>query len=259
MSQTDYRRLDVIDHGEAYHQAEMAHNWEPKSIHTDDSGPLFTMYSNMTKHHNNKIKAQLDSIDNIVFFMSLFSAVAAALLVLTVPELKPSPPAPAALYLENMYKLQLLTNPNTSLSFTPTRSSQLPVPTNAILVNTLLLMSLCINIFLAFMALWIRGRVPRYLSDTESPQLSPHYRARMHEILSSEFYDSRAFVPLVLMLWLSPLFFFTGLSIYLFNISRVVFGAVLGCICLCFIAFFFILHWLDKLGRNRQRGSTTAF
>jgi Family of unknown function (DUF6535) len=227
------------------------------------------MYSNMTKHHNNKIKAQLDSIDNIVFFvrtslsssiplytailqMSLFSAVAAALLVLTVPELKPSPPAPAALYLENMYKLQLLTNPNTSLSFTPTRSSQLPVPTNAILVNTLLLMSLCINIFLAFMALWIRGRVPRYLSDTESPQLSPHYRARMHEILSSEFYDSRAFVPLVLMLWLSPLFFFTGLSIYLFNISRVVFGAVLGCICLCFIAFFFILHWLDKVSASHR-------
>ncbi|KAH9972987.1 hypothetical protein BGW80DRAFT_278189 [Lactifluus volemus] len=250
MSRTEYRTLDVKDLEEAYYQAKMAHNWEPESIYTDSSGPLFNMYSNMTKNKDKNLKEAIHSMDSIILVTTLFSTVIAALLALTIPDLRPIPQATAAFYLENMYKLQLLTNPNTSLSFTPTLSSQSSVSTNAILVNTLLLTSLCINIFLAFMALWIRGRVPRYLSDTESPQLSPHYRARMHEILSSGFYDSRIFVPLVLMQWLSPLFFFTGLSLYLFNINRVVFRAVLGCICLCFIASCFIFHWLDKVSAS---------
>jgi Family of unknown function (DUF6535) len=183
--------------------------------------------------------------------MSLFSAVSASVLAVTIPDLKQNPQATSAFYLENMYKLQVLASSNASFPVTATLAqSRFSPPLYAIWVNILLFSSLCLDIFTAFMALWIRGRVRRYLADTESPHMMPHLRARMHEILVSEFYHSLAFVPLVIMLWLSPLLFFAGLSVYLFNINRVVFGAVIGVISLCFIAFFRVLYWLDKVSAS---------
>jgi Family of unknown function (DUF6535) len=187
------------------------------------------------------------SLIKSILQMSLFSAVVAALLSLTVPDLKQDT---SAFYLEKIYQFQVLSASNTSLPSTPAQPPQFSAPKYAIWVNALLFMSLCLNIFIALMALWIQRRVSRYLSDTESPQLSPHYRARMREILASEFYHLRANLPLMLMLGLSSLFFFSGLSLYLFNINRVVFGPVLGCICLCFIISFFILSWLEKVSAS---------
>jgi Family of unknown function (DUF6535) len=181
--------------------------------------------------------------------MSLFSAVSASVLAVTIPDLKQNPQATSAFYLENMYKLQALASSDASPPVTLAQSRFSP-PQYAVWVNIFLFTSLCIDIFTAFMALWIRGRMRRYLVDTESPHISPHYRARMHEILVSEFYHSLAFIPLVVMLWLSPLLFFAGLSVYLFNVNRVVFGAVIGVIGLCFIAFFRVLYWLDKVSAS---------
>ena len=179
--------------------------------------------------------------------MSLFSAVTATVLAVTIPDLKRDPQATSAYYLENIYNLQVLAGSNNASPPSTLAQSRFSAPHSAIWVNILLFTSLCLDIFTAFMSLWIRGRVRRYLADTDSPQISPHYRARMHEILVSEFYRSLAFTPLVIMLWLSPALFFAGLSLYLFNINRVVFGAVVGCIGLCSIAFFRVLYWLDKV------------
>jgi Family of unknown function (DUF6535) len=153
--------------------------------------------------------------------MTLFSAVSASILAVTIPDLKPNPQATSA-----------------------------SPPLYVIWANIFLLASLCLDIFAAFMGLWIRGRVRRYLADTESPEIIPHYRARMHEILVTGFYHSPAIIPLVIMLWLSPLLFFAGLSVYLFNINRVVFGAVIGVIGLCCIAFFRVLCWLKKVSAS---------
>jgi Family of unknown function (DUF6535) len=189
------------------------------------------------------------SLIKSILQMSLFSAVVAALLSLTVPDLKQDT---SAFYLKNIYQLQVLSGSNTSLPSTPAQPPPFSAPTYAIWVNALLFMSLSLNIFIALMALWIQRRVSRYLSDTESPQFDLHYRARMREILATEFYNLQATFPLIAMLWLSTLLFFTGLSLYLFNINRVVFGAILGCICLCFIAFFFILHWLDTVSASHR-------
>ena len=230
----------------------------PKSEFTDGSEPLFMMYTELTDYDDILVERRLKTIDNVVLFlrtslsfsirltyqlqMTLFSAVVATLLTVTIPDLKRDAQDTSAFYLMNIYQLQVLSDSNTSLPSHPAQPPQFSAPKYAVWVNVLLFMSLCLNIFIALIALWIQGRVPRYLSDTVSPYLSPHYRAWMREILTSEFYDSRAYIPLMLMLWLSSSFFFSGLSVYLFNINRAVFGPILSCISLCFIIFFLAAH-----------------
>ena len=82
--------------------------------------------------------------------MSLFSAVVAALLSVTVLDIKQDSQDTSASYLENTYELQVLANSNGSHPFTPAQPSQFSAPKYAIWVNTLLLMSLCLKIFLHF-------------------------------------------------------------------------------------------------------------
>jgi Family of unknown function (DUF6535) len=182
--------------------------------------------------------------------MSLFSAVVAALLSVTVADLKQDPQNTSAFYLENIYKLQLADS-NASHPLTPAQP-RFSAPKTAILANALLFMSLCLNIFAAMQALTIRGFVPRYLLETESTQFSPHSRARTQEILASEWYDSKVFVTLAAILWLSPMFFFVGVSIYLFDINRAVFGPVLCCICLTFLVFVSTTNWLEKVNTSHR-------
>jgi Family of unknown function (DUF6535) len=179
--------------------------------------------------------------------MSLFSAVVAALLSVTVLDIKQDSQDTSASYLENTYKLQVLANSNGSHPFTPAQPSQFSAPKYAIWVNTLLLMSLCLNIFAALLALSIRGYVPDYLLLAGSPQFSPYYRARMREIFAGEWEDSLVPSALVTILWISPFPFFVSLSIYLFHYNRAVFGAVFSCICVCFIILFLGDHSMDKV------------
>jgi hypothetical protein len=218
--------------------------------------------------------------------MTLFSTVIAALLSVTIPDLKQNPQDTSAFYLENMYKLQVLAGSNASLPSTPTQPPRFSAPKYAIWVNTLLFMSLCLNLFTAYLALWTRATLPEYLLDIRSTQSSPHYRARMFQLLSSEWAKSLSFKVPISSLLLSPLLFFVGLSIYLFNLNKFVFGPILCCVCLCFVAFGVIFNWLGNVstsyhslylfvvfaqimadsrfirrlrtGRNHQRGSTTA-
>jgi hypothetical protein len=165
--------------------------------------------------------------------MSLFSALDGGLLSVTVSDVKPDPQVMSAYYLENIFKLQALANTNGSHSFTPAQPSRFSPPGYAIWANTLLFMSLCLSIFTSLLALSIRGYVPDYLLLAESPQFSPHNRARMREILVDEWQNSLAPVALVIMLWISPFPFFVGLCIHLFHHDRAIFGAVFSCICVC--------------------------
>ena len=180
--------------------------------------------------------------------MSLFSAVVATLLSVTVPDLKQDPQDKSAFYLENIYKLQTLSGSYVSFPSTPAQPPPFSAPKYAIWVNVLLFMSLCLNILIVLTALWIRGFVPGYLWIIGNPSFSPQHRARINDILSSEFSDSPAVSSLVLMLYLSPLLFFLGLSIYLFNINRAVFGPVFSGTCLFFIVVCFATYWLAKVG-----------
>jgi Family of unknown function (DUF6535) len=176
--------------------------------------------------------------------MGLFSTAVAVLLTVTVPDLKQDPQETSAFYLDNIYRFQVLGDSNVSRPFTPAQPPQFSAPKYAIWVNTLLFMSLCLNIFAMILALLIRESVPQHLLVTESPKISPLYRARVREIVTSELYDSLAFWALRVMINLSAWFFFSGLSVYLFNINRTVFGPVFCCVCLCFIACCFVAYWL---------------
>ncbi|KAH9972932.1 hypothetical protein BGW80DRAFT_275295 [Lactifluus volemus] len=225
----------------------MARNQEPESKYTDSSEPLFKMYCKMTEHYHEIAEGSLQMVDNVVFFMGLFSAVVAALLVLTVPDLKQDPLDRPTFYLENIYNLQILADSKASLPSTPAQPSQFSAPKYAIWVNTLLFLSLCLNIFTAYLALWIRGPVSRDFLETRLSGFSPHDRARKREALACEFNNSPALRAIGLMLLLSPLFFFAGLSVYLFNINRAVFGPVLSCICLFCITLFFALRSQSKV------------
>ncbi|KAH9972993.1 hypothetical protein BGW80DRAFT_278309 [Lactifluus volemus] len=147
----------------------------------------------MTEYDNKAIEGWLKAIDNIVIFMTLYSTVIAALLSVTISDLKQNPQDTSAFYLENMYKLQVLAGSNASLPSTPAQPPRFSAPKYAIWVNTLLFLSLCLNLFTAYLALWTRATLPEYLLDIGSPQFSPHYRARVLRILASEWGNTLSF------------------------------------------------------------------
>jgi Family of unknown function (DUF6535) len=186
--------------------------------------------------------------------MGLFSTVIAALLTVTVRDLKQNPQDTSAFYLNSIYNLQIqvLGDSNISHPFPPAQPPPFFVPKYAIWDNVLLFVSLCLNIFTAILALLLRESVPQYLFDTESPRITPFYRARMHEIVANELYHSRAFWALRVMMHLSAWFFFVGISIYLFNINQAVFSPVFCCACLCFITYCIVGFWLGNVSASRS-------
>ena len=186
-----------------------------------------------------------------------------------------------------MYKLQVLTGSTASLASTVAEPPRFSAPKSAVWVNTLLILSLCLNICAILLAMLMREILLTYLWQMESPQFSPHYQARVNEILAAESLSSHAAKALMFVIWLSPLLFFVGLSIYLFHVNRVVFSLTLSCIWPCFIGIFVAGNWMNKVsgsyrvfhsfvvytqvkadslwfvrrlhpGRTHQRGTTTA-
>ncbi|KAH9955112.1 hypothetical protein BGW80DRAFT_376507 [Lactifluus volemus] len=288
MSQTEHQTVNITDCEKEVvaptWAQKMAQDHEPKTKFTDGSARLFTMYCNMTQRENERVRAWLNNLQGVVIFMGLFSAAVAALLTLTVQDLKRDPQEMSAFYLENIYKLQFLGDFNASRPFTPARPPQFTAPRHAIWVNALLFASLCLDIFTVMLALAIREGVPRRLRYTESPKYSPQSRARLREMLVSERWISLAIVTI---LSFSGLFFFVGLFIYLFHINRAVFGAFLCCACLSWSTNYLLVYWTAdvsvsyrafcsfvvymqiklnssfirrlSLGQNGQQGPTTVY
>ncbi|KAH9952601.1 hypothetical protein BGW80DRAFT_613117 [Lactifluus volemus] len=253
MSQTEHRILNLTDEKGASCQdaalqwAQMAQNQESKTRFTDSSGHLFTMYCELTERDDKQALEWLKWVDKIVIFMGLFSTATAALLTVTVQDLKQNPQDTSTFYLENIYKLQVAADSNASRLLTPEQPPPFSASNTAILANTFLFMSLFLEIFTGLLAVVIRGHVPRYLLVTESPYAKPHSRARIRETLLARLSASPLDGTLVLLIILSMWFCVTGLSIYLFNTNRAVFGPCFGCAWLCIIVYFLVLRWLKKV------------
>ena len=180
--------------------------------------------------------------------MGLFSAVTAALLIVTVQDLKQSPQDISAFYLKNAYILQVAVDSNASRPFTPAQPLPFSAPNYAIWANIFLFMSLFLDIFTGFLSVMIWVHMPPHLLQTESPCLKPHYRARIREkIFFMKLPKSPPNLALTFLITLSMGFFITGLSIYLFNINQAVFEAFLCCVCLCILVHYFIFRWLKKV------------
>jgi hypothetical protein len=161
----------------------------------------------------------------------LFSAAVAALLTVSIPELKPNSQEISVFYLANIY--ELFGNPNASHPSIPTALSKPPAfspPKYAIWVNLLWFLSLAVSLSSATVAMIFRNWGVHYIEVTQWPLGTPAKRAQMHAIFTKE--NPGPYVTLwgttkgPTYLHFSLLLFVIGATIYLFNINRSVFYAV---------------------------------
>ncbi|KAH9952874.1 hypothetical protein BGW80DRAFT_1469211 [Lactifluus volemus] len=214
---------------------------------SDGAEPIFNMYVKMSQEEDNKMadRWQKDA-DGILIFTGLFSAAVAALLAVSIQDLRPNPQDTAAFYLANIY--QLLADPNISLASTlstPATPPPFSPPRYAIWVNSLWFLSLVISLTGALLATLLQQWARRYLTATQPPRLSPHKRARIRSFFADgveKFHLPLAVETLPTLLHISLFLFFSGLLVFLFNINHTTFsivawwiglsGGIYGCIAL---------------------------
>ncbi|KAH9956670.1 hypothetical protein BGW80DRAFT_1187111, partial [Lactifluus volemus] len=122
------------------------------------------MYNKMTEGEDEKMtnRWQKDA-DGILIFTGLFSAALAALLTVSVQDLKPSSQDTSAFYLANIY--QLLADQNishASILATPVQPPVFSPPKSAVLVNSLWFLSLVISLTSALLATMLQQWARRY-------------------------------------------------------------------------------------------------
>jgi hypothetical protein len=160
----------------------------------------------------------------------LFSATVAALLTVSIPDLKPNPQDTSAFYLRNLY--QLSANPNASYPSIPSALAEPPAfspPRYAIWVNSLWFLSLAVSLSGATVAMLFRNWAVQYISVTQPPCDTSDKQARIRAIFAKGNPGPNTNWGATegpVFLQLSILLFITGGIIYLFNINRSVFYAV---------------------------------
>ncbi|KAI0246407.1 hypothetical protein BJV78DRAFT_151798 [Lactifluus subvellereus] len=207
------------------------------------------MYQKMTDEEDNKMaeRWQKDA-EGIIIFTGLFSAAVAALVAVTVLDLKPSAQDTSAFYLQKIYELQVLVNsgsnaPRTSIPSTPAQPKPFSPPKYAIWVNSLWFLSLTISLTCAMLATLLQQWARRYLRITQPPRYSPHDRARIRAFYADgvdKLHLSWAVGALPTMIHLSLFLFFAGLLIYLFNVNHPVFFAVVWWVGISGLAYLVI-------------------
>jgi len=161
MSQAAHQAIDAgVISGEGIyttgHVPQSAQNQTSQghSNFSDGSGPLFNMYVKMAEAEDTKMadRWQKDA-DGILIFTGLFSAAVAALVAVSIQDLRPNSQDTSAFYLENIFRL--LANPNVSRSSIlaiPTKPPPFSPPKYAIWVNSLWFLSLAISLTCALLA-----------------------------------------------------------------------------------------------------------
>ncbi|KAH9959330.1 hypothetical protein BC827DRAFT_1134751, partial [Russula dissimulans] len=102
--------------------------------------------------------------DGILIFTGLFSAAVAALLAVSIQDLKPNSQDTSAFYLENIY--QLLANTNISRPSIPSSEATPPPfspPRYAVCANSLWFLSLVISLTCALLATLLHQWARRYI------------------------------------------------------------------------------------------------
>ena len=151
---------------------------------------------------------------------------------MSIQDLQQNPQHTSNFYLANMYQATI--NPNASSSLPASPPPFIP-PNYAIWVNTLWLLSLVISITCALLATLLQQWARRYLKVTQ-PRYGPDKRARIRAFFAEgvdKFLLPRAVEALPTMLHLSLFLFFTGLSVFLWNINHTIFKLVLSWVGLC--------------------------
>ena len=177
----------------------------------------------------------------------LFAGTVGGLLSVSLQDLRPDYQRASAFYLENIY--QVLGNQNASHIPTSYPLATLPAfspPRYSIWVNSLWFLSLLIAISGAAFVSLVQHWVFRYIAITQQPRQTPDQRARIRA-----FFANRPWGPYVawgsdrspFYLHLSIFLFMTGSAIYLFNLNRTVFYAVI-----CWITIFTTTYIIVTVG-----------
>ena len=170
----------------------------------------------------------------------------AALLGLTVPDLRPNSQDTSTFYLGNIY--EVLADPNATRASIPSPVVKPPPfspPRYAVWVNSLWFLSLVISVSCALLATSLHQWARRYIRLTQPARCSPEKRARKRAFLSNgvdKMHISWAVEGLPTLLHLSLFLFFAGLVIFLFNVDHDVFISVV-----CWIGLFLMLYGLITL------------
>ena len=167
----------------------------------------------------------------------LFSAAVAALVAVSVQDLKQSSQDISAFYLASIYQIladsngsQVLippTLPNPTTPFSP--------PTSAVWVNSLWFLSLVISLTCALLATFLQQWARRYMRVTQT-RYSPHKRARIRAFFAEgveKLHLPWAVEALPALLHLSLFLFFAGLAVFLFNINHTVFNVAISWVGFC--------------------------
>ncbi|KAI0246544.1 hypothetical protein BJV78DRAFT_1134930, partial [Lactifluus subvellereus] len=161
----------------------------------------------------------------IILFTGLFSAALAALLSVSIQDLRPNSTDISASYLANIFQL-LADRDGSPVSIPSTLSppsSNFSVPKQAVWVNSLWFLSLVISITCALLATFVQQWAHRYIKVTASGEpYSLHKQARIRAFFAEGLDKSR--LPLVVeliptFLHLSVFLFFAGLCVFLFNLN----------------------------------------
>lgn len=156
----------------------------------------------------------------------------AVFITVSIQDLRPNSQDTSAFYLENIYVL--LANPNGSGAAIPSSLAAPPPfspPSYAIWVNSLWLLSMVISLTCALLASLLLQWARRYVTITQPLRCSPHKRARIRAFFSdgvNNLHLPWAVEALPILLHLSLSSFFAGLLIFLFNINKTAFNAVVG-------------------------------
>jgi hypothetical protein len=160
----------------------------------------------------------------------------AALLAVSIQDLRPSSQDTSAFYLQNIY--QLLSDPNRSnltILSTPSIPPAFSPPNYAVWVNSLWFLSLAISLTCGLQATLLQQWARRYIKITQTPD-TPHMQARLRVFFAKgveTLHLPWAVEALPTLLHLSLFLFFAGLVVYLFNINHTVFTVVAWWVGLC--------------------------
>ncbi|KAH9972258.1 hypothetical protein BGW80DRAFT_1445978, partial [Lactifluus volemus] len=228
------------------------------------------MYIKMTEEEDEKMahRWQKDA-DGILIFTGLFSASLAALLAVSVQDLKPNSQDTSAFYLGNIY--QLLADPNVSrasilASATPPQPPPFSPPKSAVVVNSLWFLSLVISLTCALLATMLQQWARRYVTITQPARYSSRKRASIRAFLANgvdKFHLPWSVEALPALLHLSLFLFFSGLVIYLFNINHTVYSVVVWWVGLAGCVYVWItlmpIFWRDSPYYSPLSSSVSLF
>ncbi|KAI0246129.1 hypothetical protein BJV78DRAFT_195755 [Lactifluus subvellereus] len=204
------------------------------------SQALLSMYMEIAGEEDKKMAdSWKGDADGILIFTGLFSAAVAALVAISIQDLRPSSQDTSTFYLAKIYQLQADANrsPVSIPSTLPDPSTPFSPPNYAVWVNSLWLLSLVISLTCALLATLLQQWARRYIKAAQARDSdSLQHRARIRAFFA-EGVDKLHFPWVVealpTLLHLSLSLFFAGLVIFLFNINHTVFKVVISWVGIC--------------------------